>query len=1049
MPTNRQTLAIVAMAAALGLCVAADSQPRWVKQLAGAERPQWNEWHNSLAPKGDSLSLPLARNGTTDYVIVVPADVNRIDSRAADELQLWLRELTGADFPIAADSEAPRAHELSVGMTNRVGQPERDRLREAGSRGYAICVRDQRLYLLSASSMGSLLPVFAFLEEDLGVRWYDTTVREPSGDWKKWWEKSKKPLSAERWPAGYSRVPKQPNLTGPIVPRTSTPAFPLRNVDIERAMFPVPWTIRNRLNAGWANEYGLTGYAHGGFGVHTFHYLVPPNVHFAGHPEYYALVNGERRCEHAQLCLSNPEVADVAAEKITGQLKTIPRTRQMVSVSAQDWLGDCECAPCKAAMERTGTYSGLLLGFVNRVAERVEKECPGATITTLAYRQSKQPPRLNMRARDSVAIRFCTDFGASFNWPYHSLRDETVADQRKMYEDWSKISKRMHLWVYPHQYRHKLAPMPNLHAVADNLRFFREMRAESMFVQQNNGYEGWTPLRHWLWAKLAWNPDLDVDELISDFIWGFYGEAAAAVAEYERTLTDYCCTYADFSKMRDWIYAIHDEEMYRHGFVEKARTILNRAAELAEDDAVRERVELLRVGVVYVETVQLYMQMRDGETPPDVTHYSAVTDELQALCTQLGIHGLGFFDGTRTIGGVDEWAAEMRKVHERRFDQRYLPAASWGHWMFRWDSEGRGVADRWFRPDVEEGEGWTRVNVPAFLAKTPAGNAMGTGWYRTTFTLPEGQAGKPAELQFGGVDEQAWVYVNGEQVGEHSLESEFMVGQEVTVADLWNRPFEIVVPAERLHVGENVLAVRIHNSAYNAGIHQPVRIYLPDAAYRDACDGTVLKETFETVKTGGIPATWKRHIQERDGQVFGIAEVRRHFVRGPTLHLRDQRSHVAVWSASDEALPAGGEWTVQFDFRLTGGLVYKASDVGPYKAAAAGAIFGLKRGDPGSPDFLALVQLNNDEDAGKPVTLLGLGEVLATDVTPDRWHRLVIRRDGATWHFYLDDELRKTVQGRDTDLRGYAFGSFHNWPHVAQDIHYTDLKIGNFVKVHP
>jgi len=227
-------------------------------------------------------------------------------------------------------------------------------------------------------------------------------------------------------------------------------------------------------------------------------------------------------------------VAVVAAERITGQLRTTAKLRQLVSVSALDWLGDCECSECKAALKRTGSYSGQLLEFVNRVAELVEEKLPDATITTLAYRQSKQLPTGNMRARDNVAVRFCTDFGASFNWPYHSMYDETIAEQREMYEAWTRISKRMHLWVYPHQYRHKLAPMPNFHAVADNLRFFKEQRAESMFVQQNNGYEGWTPLRHWLWAKLTWNPGLDVSDLISDFIWGFYGSAAPAVQDYER-----------------------------------------------------------------------------------------------------------------------------------------------------------------------------------------------------------------------------------------------------------------------------------------------------------------------------------------------------------------------------------------------------------------------------------------------------------------------------------------------------------------------------------
>jgi hypothetical protein len=76
-------------------------------------------------------------------------------------------------------------------------------------------------------------------------------------------------------------------------------------------------------------------------------------------------------------------------------------------------------------------------------------------------------------------------------------------------------------------------------------------------------------------------------------------------------------------------------------------------------------------------------------------------------------------------------------VHQRRFDQRYLAPENWGQWRFRWDPEEKGVEDRWFRPDPADGEEWTPVDVPAFLAETPAGNGIGYGWYRTTFTLPE------------------------------------------------------------------------------------------------------------------------------------------------------------------------------------------------------------------------------------------------------------------------------------------------------------------------
>ncbi len=662
----------------------------------------------------------------------------------------------------------------------------------------------------------------------------------------------------------------------------------------------MPWGLRNRFNGGWAQQYGQHWYMHGGGSVHTFHWLVPPATYFDTNPEYYSLIGDQRQWENAQLCLSNPEVAQVAAKTAIASLRGAGPTRRMIDVSPMDWTGHCECKNCRAVEEATGGYSGLLLTFVNRVAELVQTEVPDATVTTLAYWDSNRPPITDIKARDNVRVRFCPDWGASFTWPYHSFYDDRLAkppatpgnrwvEQRQAYQRWQEISPRMHLWMYPSQYRHTYAPMPNIRAVAENIRYFAGQQAESVYIQFGGSDRPSEAMRNWVFAKLLWNPTLDVDDLIQDFLWGSYGNAAPAVLDYYRLLWDHCARYTDFGRQRDWIHAIHEEAMFRHGFGEQARAILARAETAADTESVRRQVGLLKLGVVYVEAAQMFMQMRDGQTPPDMERYDGIVSELDGLCQSLDVHDLGFYDGSRTIGPAADFLDEMRTVRERRFDQRHL------------------------------------------------------------------------------------------------------------------------------------------------------------ATFKDACDGAVLHETFANVADGQIPATWRRRVQEHNGRPCGLAQVSRHFVGTPTLHLRDQRSHVAVWSASDEVLPAGKQWAVQFDFRLTGELIYKATDEGPYQAADAGAAFGLKRGQPGSTGFLPLVQFDNGEAAAKPVTMLGLGQVLATGLAANQWHRLVIHREGTTWHFYLNGERKKTVVGRDTDLRGIAFGSFRNWPHVAQDIHYANLKIGNFV----
>ncbi len=50
----------------------------------------------------------------------------------------------------------------------------------------------------------------------------------------------------------------------------------------------------------------------------------------------------------------------------------------------------------------------------------------------------------------------------------------------------------------------------------------------------------------------------------------------------------------DFNKARDWIYPIHNEQMFQHGFIEQAYDILDQGMGMAENQTVRDRGEALK-----------------------------------------------------------------------------------------------------------------------------------------------------------------------------------------------------------------------------------------------------------------------------------------------------------------------------------------------------------------------------------------------------------------------------------------------------------------------
>ncbi len=156
-----------------------------------------------------------------------------------------------------------------------------------------------------------------------------------------------------------------------------------------------------------------------------------------------------------------------------------------------------------------------------------------------------------------------------------------------------------------------------------------------------------------------------------------------------------------------------------------------------------------------------------------------------------------------------EWKAQIAKG----------PTVALTNWRFRADPTEVGAKDEWFKPSSYAETDWLPIQVPTFWEETEAiGKLLGDGWYRVAFTMPAASQGKTLRLMFAGVDEQGWVYLNGQLIGEHSEKSE-----KKAYTALYDEPFIVEVPAGQLKFGtQNVLCVRVHNQVGAGGIWRPV-----------------------------------------------------------------------------------------------------------------------------------------------------------------------------------------------------------------------------------
>ncbi len=109
------------------------------------------QWYNSLKPRGQcGKELTLAENGKSKYSIVISKKATTQDKKAAEELQQWLGEMTGAELPIVAEGKRvkDKSRIISIGQTKAL---EAARLQAAKEdledEGYGIGVKGKKLYL--------------------------------------------------------------------------------------------------------------------------------------------------------------------------------------------------------------------------------------------------------------------------------------------------------------------------------------------------------------------------------------------------------------------------------------------------------------------------------------------------------------------------------------------------------------------------------------------------------------------------------------------------------------------------------------------------------------------------------------------------------------------------------------------------------------------------------------------------------------------------------------------------------------------------------------
>jgi hypothetical protein len=513
---------------------------------------------------GKRVNYTLFSHKKSSYRIALASTASASEQCAAQELQLWIKEISGAELPIQSLNQPFDGPQIVVGFNAFVKTKTEATQPAELDESFRYCNVGQDILIYGGSQRGTMYGVMSFLENELGCRFYTPTVHV---------------------------IPKRDELIFNHFDHLEAPGVRVRN-DFYYEAFDPTWAARNKMN-GSMNERKQPGGVEAYWSVHTFYPLIPPAEFFGKHPEYYSLIDGKRTYDRAQLCLSNPEVLQIMIERIKKRMRESP-DNLIYDVSQNDWYNPCQCDKCQAIVQREGGESGINIWFVNQVAEAVEKEFPTKFIGTLAYQYTRTPPK-SIRPRNNVVVRLCS-IECCFAHDFKSCpKNQSFLQDLK---GWSTLAPHMYIWDYVVNFSHYIMPYPNFKVLQPNIKTFQENNAIGIMEQaayQSRGGE-FAELKAYLISKLLWNPECNVNEVVNDFMYGYYGRSGKYIRQYYDLIQGQITTNTHIH-----LGLKPDDPIFAGDFVQQASKLFKEAEKVADNADILRRVEMASLPLLYLK----------------------------------------------------------------------------------------------------------------------------------------------------------------------------------------------------------------------------------------------------------------------------------------------------------------------------------------------------------------------------------------------------------------------------------------------------------------
>ncbi len=451
-------------------------------------------------------------DGRTEWTIHLSPQAGPTETFAAEELAIALKKISGADFEVLSSPQAPERRAIIIGDLENPEVEDRAAVLKLSSgkvEQVAVHTLDGRLYLAGNQPRGALYAVYRFLQHELGVRWL--------------------------WPGPEGEfMPARKSWTLPDLKYTYQPAFAYRgfhlcgdwrDVDIFRE-----WMARNFINihrhAASAKEK-----RRGFYSMWSSHNVALPAVLFDQHPEYFAEIGGKRYKNN--ICFNHPEVDQLVATEIAEYVRKRPFL-DILSLFPRDNQDYCRCERCAKLDVSTAWFR-----FYNRLTDNLKKEFPDLRFATIAYQGYRNVPQCPIR--NSEFIEYASYSRCNIH-PYGHPDCERNEDTMRAMLAWQATGLPMGHYAYEYDVYSKNARFIPFFSVIENaVRTSRRLNHVAVIPEvslsprhgpQVYAHHVQNRLSIYLYARLLWEPDRTMPEVLNEWRQTVFGEAAAPMLDY-------------------------------------------------------------------------------------------------------------------------------------------------------------------------------------------------------------------------------------------------------------------------------------------------------------------------------------------------------------------------------------------------------------------------------------------------------------------------------------------------------------------------------------